>query len=178
MPANSEDLDLDVNKGSQNNNQKTIIIVAAIFAVVTLLAVGLTIFFLKGANPPAVAEGTGTAVTENKKEEKKLPPKYLEIKPPFLIHFMTKAKIRYLQVEVSLMIKAEEEKMELVKSQLPLIKNNLTAVFQGNSFDDIVLVQGREKMRIQALDEVKKLLKEQTGETLVENVLFTSYVIQ
>jgi flagellar FliL protein len=38
--------------------------------------------------------------------------------------------------------------------------------------------EGKEMLRTQTLEEVRKVLEEQTGEGGVENVYFTSFVMQ
>ena len=61
---------------------------------------------------------------------------------------------------------------------MPVIRNNLVMLFSSQTYKALMTVQGKEKLREQALREIQKVMEKETGEKVVDNVYFTSFVMQ
>jgi flagellar FliL protein len=109
--------------------------------------------------------------------KKPLPELYFSITPPFIVNFQTLGRIRYMQIGVDVMTR-DQEVLDAVKDNLPLIKNNLLALFDAQDFDVMATAQGRQALRQAALTEVQKVIQAKMGRPGVEAVLFTSFIIQ
>jgi flagellar FliL protein len=72
----------------------------------------------------------------------------------------------------------EEDVVEELKTHMPVIRNNLVLVFSDQTYDTISTAEGKQKLRDEALAEIKQVLKKETGKTGVEEVYFTSFVMQ
>ena len=68
--------------------------------------------------------------------------------------------------------------IEQVKEHTPAIRNGLVMLFTGQDPAVLNTREGKEALLKQCLDEVNRVLKEQTGAEGVENVYFTSFVMQ
>ena len=103
---------------------------------------------------------------------------YLDFDQPFVVNFQDdEGALRYLQITVSVMA-TDPKAIEAVKHHMPLIRNNLIMLFSGQSRATIISRDGKEKIRTDALAEVQKILKEQTGNPGIKSLYFTSFVMQ
>lgn len=85
--------------------------------------------------------------------------------------------MRFLQVTVEVMGR-EEETIKAVQTHMPVIRNNLLNIFSSRSFADLTNREGKEALRKECLTEVQRILKENTGKPGVEDLYFTSFVVQ
>ena len=82
-------------------------------------------------------------------------------------------------MQVTLQVAARDALViDRVKEHTPAIRNGLVMLY--SSQDPIVLNTraGKEALLQQSLEEINKVLKEQSGSAGVENVFFTSFVMQ
>jgi flagellar FliL protein len=152
---------------AQKKSKKLLFI--AIGVVVLAAAGGGAAFFLSKGNAPAKAAS---------KEAVKAPALYLPMDPPFVVNFQAEQAVRYLQVTVQLMTR-EQETLQFLKSHDPIIRNDLLLLFGNQPYATISTVQGKEALRTQALETVRKAVAAEGGKAdKVEAVYFTSFVIQ
>lgn len=123
--------------------------------------------------------GQGNKPTEAKEERKpEGPPQYVAMDPPFVVNFEASQLVRFLQITVQLMSR-DLETVELIKVNDPVLRNDLLLLFGNQSYDVISTREGKEKLRAQALETVRKIIKSAGGKPeLVEAVYFTSFVMQ
>jgi flagellar FliL protein len=122
--------------------------------------------------PDVVLDADGKPV-----EAAKGPPVYLSLDPPLVASFQDGGQIRFLQVSVELMTR-DEKVGEQVRTHTPVIRNNLLMMLGGESLATLTSRDGKEALRTQALGEVQRILKDNTGQTGVEDLYFTSFVVQ
>jgi flagellar FliL protein len=147
-------------------------LIIAIIAVVVLGGAGAGAFFLLGGkSDPKKAQA------EVKKEEH-LPPIYVALDPPFVVNFEAEQLVRFLQVTVQVMTR-DPETAEQVKMNDPVVRNDLLLLLGNQNYQTISSREGKEKLRLQALDAVRKVVKTAGGKgEKVEAVYFTSFVMQ
>lgn len=132
------------------------------------------------ADAPANAEDKSKSKKGKDKKaakEPKAPPIYVELGDPFVVNFVEGVQIRYLQVKIEAMTR-DAVVAEAVKTHLPQIRNNLVMMFSNLDYGSLASAEGKQKIRDQALVEIQNILKEETGNTGVESVYFTSFVMQ
>jgi flagellar FliL protein len=131
--------------------------------------------FMPGLMPGCgeVAEVTGEATPDKDKG----PPQYLALEPPLVVSFEDRNAIRFLQVTVEVMAR-QEEVMEAVATHTPVIRNNLLMLMGGKTVTDLTSREGKEALRQEALVEVQRILTTYTGESGIEDLYFTSFVVQ
>ncbi|MDF2077171.1 flagellar basal body-associated protein FliL [Pseudomonas mendocina] len=140
-----------------------------------LLAVGLSIggtwFILS----------KGDKHEEAKPEEAAAPVRqpaiYQDLMPAFVVNFNYQNRTRYLQVSMALMSR-DAAGMEKLKVHMPVLRNRLVMLLSGQDFAALQTPLGKEMLLQQALASVQELAQKETGSTVVEQVLFTNFVLQ
>jgi flagellar FliL protein len=82
-----------------------------------------------------------------------------------------------VQIEVQLMVRGVESE-ELAKRHIPMIEGTLLQVFSASNADDLVTDVGKVELKDRATKQVRQVMKELEGSAIVEQVLFTGFVIQ
>jgi flagellar FliL protein len=102
---------------------------------------------------------------------------YHPLEPPFIVNFKDRGRNRFLQVEVQVMTR-DPKMIEHLNKHMPVIRNNLLLLFGSQTADGLQSTEGREKLRKAALEEIQKILNRETGHKGVEELYFTSFVMQ
>lgn len=175
-------------------SKKKLIIAAA--AGVLLLGGGAAAYFLLGSHGPAkpkavAAEGEAAETAAEAEAAPAEAPaaepgegapaggsaQYLALHPAFVVNLDDDEAMRYLQIEIELMSR-DAAALEAVNKHMAVIRNDLLMLFGTKRYHEINTREGKEKLRLEALAEVQKVLTEQTGSPGVENLYFTSLVMQ
>ena len=149
-----------------------LILIAA--AVLVLGGGGAAAYFLLGGHkdPKAVAAAKAKEAAE------KTPALYVALDPPFVVNFEAEQLVRFLQVTVQVMSR-DPATVELIKTNDPVVRNDLLLLLGNQSYQTISSREGKEKLRLQALDAVRKVVTTAGGKAeKVEAIYFTSFVMQ
>lgn len=121
---------------------------------------------------------SGAALAADEGDEQLLGPKsiYLNIQPPIVTNYGGKGRLRYLRAEVSLRVDSSTENEVL--HHLPYIRHKLVMLLGRQSEDRLATMEGKELIRHEALEAVREVLLAEVGEQQVQDVLFSSFVIQ
>ncbi|MCS5711417.1 flagellar basal body-associated FliL family protein [Candidatus Berkiella aquae] len=130
------------------------------------------------AKGTADAKGGNEAKHAEKSDKKSVErPSFYKFTPAFIVNIPSNGRLRFLQVEVQLMAKNDED-VKSIESYAPLIRNDLITLFSSQNYDDLLTPDGKENLRKSALSISRKILKDNTGMPRVEQVLFTNFVTQ
>lgn len=102
---------------------------------------------------------------------------YQDLQPAFVVNFNVQGRTRYLQVSMALMGR-DAAGMEKLKVHIPVLRNRLVMLLSGQDFTALQTPLGKEMLLQQALASVQELAQKETGSTVVEQVLFTNFVLQ
>ncbi len=154
---------------------KLIILIAVALLLAVGLSVGATWFFLSkgsaaGKDEQAAAPAEAAAAV-------KQPAIYEQLMPAFVVNFDYKGRARYMQVSVALMAR-DAAALEALKLHMPVLRNRLVMLFSSQDFEALITPVGIEMLRQQATASVQELAQQETGKTVVEQVLFTNLVLQ
>lgn len=83
----------------------------------------------------------------------------------------------YVRVTMELMVK-DEKYLPLIEHHDPIILDTIVKVFGKEPADKVKSLTGREEIRLEILNEIHAILKKETGDELVKDVLFTKYLYQ
>ncbi|AEF53869.1 flagellar basal body-associated FliL family protein [Marinomonas posidonica] len=168
--AEEDGLDVGSEEGKSGGKKKLIIIIAL---VVLLLGGGAAAYFLmfSGSDSPVDPAEAEAAALANE------PSIYLTLEPAFTIDMMVNDRQRYVQLNMTIKSKNEEQ-MEAVTSHMPLIRNSLVLLFSSQSFDELKTTEGKEALKLAALDSINGILEQETGQGGIDGVLFTNFVMQ
>ena len=101
---------------------------------------------------------------------------YYAIDPPLVVNFEDGSVVRFLQITMEIMAH-DQKAIDSVQKNMPLIRNNLLLLMSNRNYQSLMSRDGKEKLRAEALAEVKNVQKKQGGGD-VDDILFTSFVVQ
>lgn len=114
---------------------------------------------------------------ETDAEEGKNSISYIPLDPPFVVNFGPNSSARFLQVSVELGTRVPEA-VELIKNNRPAIRNNLVFLFSDQDASALETREGKNKLRDDALNEARRVIKEEGGIDGIDTIYFTSFVMQ
>lgn len=120
-------------------------------------------------------------MAEEEDAEKVIPPssQYYELKPSFVANFGDPGitKLKFVKADISLRVFGNDA-LQAVKDHDALIRHQVVMILSKQTEETMAVSGGQEKLRQQMLEQVNKALQEETGEQLIDDLLFTSFVIQ
>jgi len=86
--------------------------------------------------------------------------------------------MRLLQVAVSLAVIGSDEDLANLKKHEPMLRNYFLMVIRNQEPDKLRSSAGKETLQTALLKEANKMLEKVSVKTKIENVFFTSFVMQ
>ena len=152
---------------------KMLLIISIVAALLLAGGGGAAFYFLKATPAPNAKTGKN-----DKQEVHKGPALYVSLDPPFVVNFEASQAARFLQVTVQVMTR-DPQMQNLLKENDPVLRNNLLMLFGNQKYQTVSTREGKEELRNQALDVVRKVVADEGGKPeFVEAVLVTSLVMQ
>jgi len=102
---------------------------------------------------------------------------YFAIDPPLVVNFEEGSVVRFLQITMEVMAH-DPKTIEGVQKNIPLIRNNLLLLMSNRNYQTMMSREGKEKLRQEALTEIRGVQKKQGGGPEIDDLLFTSFVVQ
>ena len=149
-----------------------LIVVGSAAAVLLAGGAGTAWWLTKGKHPAAPAAAPKAEAPPAG------PPLFLGLDPPFVVNFDSGQAVRFLQIAVQLETR-DPATVELLKTNDPVVRNNLLMLFGNQTYAQLATREGKEALRNQALEDVRKVLQGAGGHPeRLEAVYFTSFVMQ
>jgi flagellar FliL protein len=102
---------------------------------------------------------------------------YESMAPAFVANFNQSGRQRYMQVSITLLARNQAD-LDALKVHMPVIRNNLVMLFSAQSFDALATPIGQEMLRQKATASVQEVAQKEVGKVVVEQLLFTNFVLQ
>jgi len=147
-------------------------ILIAIIAVLVLGGGGAGAFFFLQGSEEETAEGVAAEPVEAPPAD----PIYHSLNPAFLVNFDHNGTIRYLQIEMQVMAR-DQEIIDKVELNMPAVRNKVILLLSGQNYEAVSTVEGKDNLRQEVLAAVNESL-ELTEDNVIEEVFFTSFVVQ
>lgn len=179
-------------KSGGGNPQMKLVIVGAVALFVAVLgaqvAAPLLTKLIEGgshkAAPAEAKEHEGgeeasieLAAAEPEKQEKKEPAQYVALDPPFVVSYDEEDGPRYLQLQLQAMAR-NEKTIEEIKKHAPALRNAFLFQLSGYKLEELTTLEGKEKLRAALTKSANDVLTKNGGEGQIEELYFTSLVIQ
>lgn len=171
---NENDAELTEESGG---GKKKLLIIGGLVGVVLIVAVVLVLWLMSDdSEPEALAASPNSEVASGPRPEvgNAL---YVGMPRAFVFIVPGDSRERTVQIKAQLMVRGEKNE-ELAKKHIPLIESTLHEVFSSTTAERLKSAEGKGQLRELALTEVRSALTEITGSPVVEQVLFTSLVMQ
>ncbi|BFM16553.1 flagellar basal body-associated protein FliL [Maricurvus nonylphenolicus] len=174
--ADDNDQTQDAGEQAQGGGKKKLILLIVVGLVLVGLSVGGTLLALNmmGGKEEQVAEGEAA---EQAVEEEQLPAIYYPLKPTIIVNFNARGRQRFLQAEVSLMVR-ENDVVAAIEEHSTMLQHSLLMLFSAQDYSELQTPEGKELLRQLALEEMRTRLEQEIGKPGVEQVLFTNFVMQ
>ena len=104
-------------------------------------------------------------------------PSYIDLKPAFTVNLAPEDPVGFLQISMQILTFNDDVADDLEKHK-PLIRNNLLVLFGEQKSDELRAVDGKERLQTAALEIVQTVVNEHGSGGEVDNVFFTSFVMQ
>ncbi|PCJ35259.1 MAG: hypothetical protein COA75_06680 [Cellvibrionales bacterium] len=151
--------------------------VAIIVTIVVLLIIGGggAFFFLSDDGATADSSSSNSAIEARGESY------YLALEPPFIVNFVYKDTLRYLQMTLSVM-SHEPKILEQVTHHMPAIRHRLIMLISNKTFNELNGEDSKEVLREEMLLEIRSIIQAEQNKAhnpgRVEAVYFTGYVMQ
>jgi flagellar FliL protein len=119
------------------------------------------------------------AQAEEAKEGEAPKVSYYSLNPPFVGNYGLDGttKLKVFKADIALRVTGPEA-LAAVKANEPLIRNQLVGLFTQQTNEAMSTVEGKEKLRQQALKQTQQVMNDETGKPVVEDLLFNNLIIQ
>ncbi|MFQ3248235.1 MAG: flagellar FliL protein [Glaciecola sp.] len=104
---------------------------------------------------------------------------YVGLEPDIVTNYAgdNSKKLGYVRVTIEMMVQ-DPSKIVDVEHHMPLLRATAIEVFGAQPEDKIRSLTGREDIRRMVLQKFKDIMKRETGEDVIENIIFTKYLRQ
>lgn len=102
---------------------------------------------------------------------------YEPLSPAFVVNLNQNGRQRYLQVSITLLTH-DQAALDALKVHLPVIRNNLVMLLSGQDFSTLASPVGIEMLRQKATASVQEVAQKEVGKLVVDQLLFTNFVLQ
>lgn len=103
---------------------------------------------------------------------------YVGFEPAFVVNFPADSPVKFLQLTVQIMTREMAVEHE-IKANDPAIRDALLSLFAQQTSDKLATVEGKEELRVKALEAVRNVIKKEHGDAdKVEAIYFTTFVMQ
>jgi len=176
--------DLQIAEGG--GKKKKMIIIAAAVVLLGGGAGGYFMFSGSDAPPPVAAAEGETAAAGSEQAAAAAADSgsasmgtalYVSMPRPFVFNVPGASRDRLVQIKVQLLVRGQNNE-EMAKQHIPLIESTMLKTFSKANADDLVTAAGKDTLKAVALKDVQDALVEVAGTMVVEEVLFTGFVMQ
>lgn len=130
------------------------------------------VFLLLLATPPLLAQEAVEGQAEREV-------RYVQLQPAFVTNygFTDNGRLKYVKTDISVRVSTQAAEMA-TRYHLPALRNALILLLSQQDEAAVSTGGGRDLLRAQALVEVNEILEREEGEALIDDLLFTNFVVQ
>jgi flagellar protein FliL len=163
---------------AEGGGKKKLLLIGGGAALLIVLAVvGFLLFSGDDSGSPATAGGTEAGAGAAAKAEQKGSALYVPLPRPFVFNVPGASRDRMVQIKVQLLVRGSNNETVALR-HIPLIEGSLLETFSSANADELVTVAGRDAMKNKALSDLQQAMIEVVGSVVVDEVLFTGFVMQ
>ncbi|SEI45624.1 flagellar FliL protein [Allopseudospirillum japonicum] len=102
---------------------------------------------------------------------------YVQLEPSFVVNYGGEGRLKYLKTDITLVTNGGLAE-DVVKQHLPLLRNQLMMLLSRQTDESVTTNEGKERLRKEALEEVRQTLEKEVQHPVVEDLLFTTFIYQ
>jgi flagellar protein FliL len=166
------ELDQEGGEGKKSVKKLIIMIVAAI--VLLAAGGGVTFFLMKGDSSKSEKV---EHVDEDEAAAGHAEKLYFDMSKPIVVDFPQGSAVKHGRITVSILVEGAET-IDVLKKNEPMIQNNLLMLIGSQDPANLNTHEGKEMLGKAMLDNVNAVLVKMAGKGQVEEIFFTSFVMQ
>lgn len=176
-----EEIDV-VETGEPKSGKKRLIMAVAGVLFVAIVAIAAYMFLGDSRDTPATPTDIADPGAISRAVEDGSGPEagdaiYVGMPRPFVFNVPGDERDRLVQIKVQLLVRGTDNE-DIAKRHIPLIEGTLLQVFSSMTADELQTAEGKDKIRELGLEQVREVLREVTGSSVVDEVLFNGFVLQ
>ncbi|CAM4150986.1 flagellar basal body-associated protein FliL [Aeromonas bestiarum] len=171
----ADDNELTLKDPAAGKKKKLIMVVA--LAVIVLGGGGAGAWLMMSGGDKPAAEASAEGKDAKPKEAAAQPSLYVGMPRPFVFNVSGGQRDRLVQIKIQLMVRGAADET-LAKQNVPLIEGTLLRVFSAATSEQLMTFEGKEKLRKDSLEECRRVLNDLVSSPVIEQVLFTGFVMQ
>ncbi|MFT5546002.1 flagellar basal body-associated protein FliL [Rheinheimera aquimaris] len=164
---------------AEGGGKKKLLLIGGGGALLIVLGV-VGFMFLSGgddAAAPTAAGNEAAASAGADGAEPKGTALYVPLPRPFVFNVPGASRDRMVQIKVQLLVRGTNNET-IAMRHIPLIEGSLLETFSAANADELVTVAGRDALKNKALSDLQQAMIEVVGSVVVDEVLFTGFVMQ
>jgi flagellar protein FliL len=118
----------------------------------------------------------GNAASSESKAAEVLPPIFMVLEP-FTVNLRNDSEEQFLQVAMTLQVKDQAD-ADQIKLYMPEVRDRLLILLSNKTGSEILTPEGKKKLADEIIASLKKPFAPHTKPQSVNNVFFTSFVVQ
>jgi flagellar FliL protein len=126
---------------------------------------------------PPPPPGKKEAAEEKPSGKPPAPAIYLKMDPQMVVNFDATSEVKFLALDIEFLAR-DQSVIDDVQRNMPKIRNNILMLISNRDYKTLMTREGKDKLRLEALEEARKVLRQETGSAKLEDLLFTSFVVQ
>jgi flagellar FliL protein len=138
------------------------------------LAVALTVMIPCGVSP-AIAQSEEAEEDKDGKAAR-AKSKYVSLEPAFVTNFLDE-RLRYFRTDITIRA-SDDATEEAIRKHEFAVRHVLVMLFSRQTEDTFMSAEGRQTLQSDATSEVINLLNSENAASEVQNVLFTTFVVE
>ncbi len=170
----------DAKPPAKGSGAKKLLLISLGVSVLVGGSIGATLFLTGALHRDATAENAPTSHAGAGQPMPRIlrqAPIYQPLDPPFLVNYEDQGLLRYLQVGITVMAR-DQMVIDATLNNMPQIRNDLIMLFADQRQETLASRQGKEELRLQALEQIQAILNREIGHPGIETLYFTTFVMQ
>lgn len=102
---------------------------------------------------------------------------YVDLQPEFVLNYGLDGRLRYLRLEVTLLLNDSEGATE-ANHHAPALRHVVVMNVSNTARNDLQTTSGRQALRQRLLDDMQTLMADETGKPVVQEILFSNLILQ
>jgi len=145
--------------------------------LVLLLGGGAAYYFMFMGNGAAAEDAVAEPVVSSE-EQAAANTGYLSIEQPFRVNFAPDKGVRLLQVSITIAFLEQDGMKAAILAHEPMIRNNFLMIMGKQLPQELQTSAGKQQLQVLLLDEMHAMMEKVGVKASIQNVFFTSFVMQ
>ncbi|MFO8155973.1 MAG: flagellar basal body-associated FliL family protein [Pseudomonadota bacterium] len=175
MAQNEVEVDVGEGGGKGGLSMGKIVVILVAVQFLLVIIIGAALYFAGVFDGGSDEGGEKKAAEESSRSVGD--PQYVSLESPFTVNFGSQGGARFMQVEVELMT-YDKEAVDAIDTHKPVVRDRILSVLGNQDEEDVRGGAGKDSLRKEVLEVVQGVMEERYGKPAIEEVYFTSFVIQ